>query len=114
MSMRLPAALRASVDTALAAAVSQRWASRIWDRDTALWTQDPAVAESIANRLGWLDAPTTFRDGAAELQAMGAALAQEGCTDALICGMGGSSLAPGLSISKSSALKASAHNENTR
>ena len=94
MSMRLPAALRASVDIALAAAVSQRWASRIWDRDTALWTQDPAVAESIANRLGWLDAPTTFRDGAAELQAMGAALAQEGCTDALICGMGGSSLAP--------------------
>ena len=42
------------------AAVDERWASRIWQRDTTLWTDDAEVAATIGDRLGWLDAPAAF------------------------------------------------------
>jgi transaldolase/glucose-6-phosphate isomerase len=93
-TLRLPAALQSPVDEAIAQAVGDRWASRIWARDTSLWTDDPEVAAKIANRLGWLDAPVAFTDEVAELTAFGDAIEREGYTDALVCGMGGSSLAP--------------------
>ncbi len=92
--LTLPASLQAGVDEAIAKGVGERWASRIWARDTSLWTQDEAVAATIENRLGWLDAPTAFVDEVAELTAFGEAAAREGYTDVLVCGMGGSSLAP--------------------
>lgn len=90
----LPGSLQGAVDEAIARAVGGRWASRIWARDTGLWTDDADVAASIAGRLGWLDAPTTFQDEAAELTAFGAAVEEQGFSDVLVCGMGGSSLAP--------------------
>jgi transaldolase/glucose-6-phosphate isomerase len=93
-TITLPNTLQATVDEAIAGAVGDRWASRIWDRDTTLWTEDPNVAASIANRLGWLDAPTEFGDKVAVLTAFGAEIEREGFTDVLVCGMGGSSLAP--------------------
>ncbi len=93
-TLTLPAALQGIVDETIAGAVGDRWATRIWDRDTSLWTDDPDVAARIANRLGWLDAPWRFEDEVAELNAFGVEIEREGFTDALICGMGGSSLAP--------------------
>jgi transaldolase / glucose-6-phosphate isomerase len=92
--LTLPGALSAAVDEAIAAAIQGRWASRLWARDTSLWTSDEAVAATIAHRLGWLDAPTAFAEEVAELTAFGEQIAREGYTDALVCGMGGSSLAP--------------------
>ncbi len=56
----LPAELQSTVDEAVARAVGERWASRIWASDTSLWTDDPEVADKIAHRLGWLYAPTFF------------------------------------------------------
>jgi transaldolase/glucose-6-phosphate isomerase len=91
--LRLPAALRSAVDQALRTAVEQHWARRLWDRDTALWTADEAVAGKIADRLGWLDAPDSFMDEVAELTAF-AQTVRGDFSDALVCGMGGSSLAP--------------------
>jgi transaldolase/glucose-6-phosphate isomerase len=93
-TVTLPATLRDDVDEALASAIEQRWASRIWARDTSLWSDEESVAASIAHRLGWLDAPTAFTEEVAELTAFGEQIAQEGYTDVLVCGMGGSSLAP--------------------
>lgn len=93
-TLTLPEALQAHVDEAIARAVGGRWASRIWERDTRLWTDDAEVAATIAHRLGWLDAPTAFQAEVAELTAFGEAIEQEGFTDALVLGMGGSSLAP--------------------
>lgn len=93
-TLTLPASLQGSVDEAIARAVGDRWASRMWARDTTLWTDDPDVAARIAKRLGWLDAPTYFQDEVVELNAFGAEIEREGFTDALVCGMGGSSLAP--------------------
>jgi len=93
-TLTLPGSLQGDVDETIARAVGERWASRIWARDTSLWTDDQAVAAAIAHRLGWLDAPTAFVDEAAELTAFGEAMAAAGYTDVLVCGMGGSSLAP--------------------
>jgi glucose-6-phosphate isomerase len=93
-ALRLPAELQATVDEAVARAVGDRWASRIWSNDTSLWTDDPEVAETIRHRLGWLHAPTFFEDEVAELTAFGEGIERAGYTDVLVCGMGGSSLAP--------------------
>jgi glucose-6-phosphate isomerase len=93
-TLRLPSELAEAVHEAVAAAVGGRWASRLWARDTSLWTTQPEVAETIAHRLGWLDAPTAFQDEAAELMAFGEEIEREGYSDALVLGMGGSSLAP--------------------
>ncbi len=93
-TFKLPAELQATVDEAVARAVGERWASRIWANDTSLWTDDPAVADKIMHRLGWLHAPTYFEDEVAELTAFGEGIEAHGYTDALVLGMGGSSLAP--------------------
>ena len=93
-TLTLPADLRGPVDEAIARAVGERWASRIWARDTGLWTDDPEVATKIAQRLGWLDAPTAFEAEVAELTAFGEQIEGEGFSGALVLGMGGSSLAP--------------------
>jgi glucose-6-phosphate isomerase len=93
-TLKLPAALQGTVEEAIARAVGERWASRIWANDTSLWTDDPGVAARIAHRLGWLHAPNYFQDEVAELTAFGESIEAAGYTDALVCGMGGSSLAP--------------------
>ncbi|MEP7360322.1 MAG: glucose-6-phosphate isomerase [Chloroflexota bacterium] len=75
-------------------AVTDDWVGRVWNRDTSVWTADEAVAQLIANRLGWLDLPTHFGDEVEELAAFARAVRDEGFEAALVCGMGGSSLAP--------------------
>jgi transaldolase / glucose-6-phosphate isomerase len=62
---------------------------RIWARDHTVWRDDPA---EIADRLGWLDAPS-----GADLEGLrrfADEVASEGLTHAVLLGMGGSSLAP--------------------
>ena len=70
------------------------WANRLFDRDTSLWTTDPEVAEAIAERLGWLDAPAHFTDQIPSLEGFGDSMVDVGFTTAIVAGMGGSSLAP--------------------
>ena len=40
ISLRLPAAEQAIVDELSAKATHERWAERLFDRDTSLWTDD--------------------------------------------------------------------------
>lgn len=94
LALRAPEDLQAIVNASVARAVDERWASRLMARDTSIWTTDVDVAATIANRLGWLDAPTSFQDEIAELEAFAAGLRELGATDIIVCGMGGSSLAP--------------------
>jgi transaldolase/glucose-6-phosphate isomerase len=70
------------------------WANRLFARDVTLWTNDQRIAETIAQRLGWLDAPAHFADRTVALEAFGDAVVDEGYTTAVVAGMGGSSLAP--------------------
>jgi transaldolase/glucose-6-phosphate isomerase len=94
LGVRLPPDLRDAVDAEIARAVRQSWADRLWDGDTTLWTTDDAVSELISNRLGWLDVPADFREQIDVLEAFSLGVRSEGFAGAVVCGMGGSSLAP--------------------
>ena len=86
--------LAAAVAAAVARAGEERWAERLHERDTTLWSGDPAVQEKIGNRLGWLDLPADFSDMVPALEAFGDTIRDAGFTTAIVAGMGGSSLAP--------------------
>ena len=94
LSIRLPAPAQAQLDALAANATSERWAARLFERDTSLWTADAEVAEAIADRLGWLDAPAHFALQAAALEGFGDGAREAGFDTAVVMGMGGSSLAP--------------------
>jgi len=66
---------------------------RIWKKDAALWSDVAGVQGAIRQRLGWLDAPAAIRGEVNELRGFAAGLRPEGFTDAVLLGMGGSSLA---------------------
>jgi transaldolase/glucose-6-phosphate isomerase len=82
------AAETARIDRAVADGVAQR----IWKRDPALWG-GPDVPE-IENRLGWLNVSEMMLEQLPELTALRDELKAEGYTDAVLLGMGGSSLGP--------------------
>jgi len=65
---------------------------RFWRKDPTVWS-DPSVPE-IADRLGWLDAPTDSRSLIGTIEALHADAIDIGITDIVLMGMGGSSLAP--------------------
>jgi transaldolase/glucose-6-phosphate isomerase len=73
---------------------TERWAERLFERDTSLWSDDPDVQATIAERLGWLDAPGHFSDEIGPLEVFGEAIRDAGFATAIVGGMGGSSLAP--------------------
>jgi glucose-6-phosphate isomerase len=79
---------------AVAQARDDRWAERLFDRDTTLWSADARVQDAIAERLGWLDAPAHFAGQIAALEGFGEGIRDAGFTTAIVAGMGGSSLAP--------------------
>lgn len=81
-------------DAAVTRARDESWATRLFDRDTTLWTTDERVGAAIAERLGWLDAPAHFTDQIAALEGFGDGIVESGFTTAIVAGMGGSSLAP--------------------
>jgi glucose-6-phosphate isomerase/transaldolase/glucose-6-phosphate isomerase len=69
--------------------VSREPVARLWRRDHTLWKPSPV---EIANRLGWLDLPTSMRGAAAELKPFAAQALERGFRDVVLLGMGGSSL----------------------
>ena len=81
-------------EDAVRRARDERWAERLWDRDTTLWSDKPRVQQAIADRLGWLDAPAGFTDRIPALEGFGEGARDAGFTTAVVGGMGGSSLAP--------------------
>jgi len=88
----LPSELEEPVAGRVKRAVSERVAQRLWRRDPSLWG-GPGVPE-IENRLGWLTVADTMLEHAPELQQFAQEVRAEGFTDAVLLGMGGSSLGP--------------------
>jgi len=84
----------AAYDAAVEQARADRWAERLFDRDTSLWSADPRVQAGISDRLGWLDAPEHFSDHIPDLEGFGQGIVAAGFRTAVVMGMGGSSLAP--------------------
>jgi transaldolase/glucose-6-phosphate isomerase len=66
----------------------------LWRRDPSTWSADPAAQRVVANRLGWLTAPSVMTASISRLHAFAESLRAAGFTDAVLLGMGGSSLAP--------------------
>ncbi len=73
-------------------AQSDSVARRIWQRDESLWG-GPGVPE-IGNRLGWLTISEKMLEHVPALNEFVAQVKEEGFTDAVLLGMGGSSLGP--------------------
>lgn len=67
-------------------------ASRLFARDASLWGPDAEAEASV--RLSWVGLARTSRPLVGEISALRESLAQEGLGRVVLCGMGGSSLAP--------------------
>ncbi len=67
-------------------------AGGIFAQDPTLWGEDAQSEASV--RLGWVDLAARARPIAAEVAALRADLRADGITRVVLCGMGGSSLAP--------------------
>jgi transaldolase / glucose-6-phosphate isomerase len=89
---RLPKELEQPVAERVRHAAAEDVARHVWRKDESLWG-GPGVPE-IGNRLGWLTVSDSLLEEADDLVAFGRELAAEGFTDAVLLGMGGSSLAP--------------------
>ncbi|MGC2539395.1 MAG: bifunctional transaldolase/phosoglucose isomerase [Candidatus Sulfotelmatobacter sp.] len=85
----LPESLAASVKTAISNWQSSAKMKRLWARDAALWT-----GSDEADWLGWLDIVEEQSAHLAELRGLAKEVWSAGFKDALLLGMGGSSLCP--------------------
>jgi transaldolase/glucose-6-phosphate isomerase len=82
----------AAVDARLAHWQEEAFGRRLWEKDYTLWSPQPIP--ELTNRLGWLDLPATMTAEVQRLARFARDIAQEGFRDAVVLGMGGSSLAP--------------------
>jgi transaldolase/glucose-6-phosphate isomerase len=88
----LPADLEEPVAQRIARALGEKVAPRVWRRDPSLWG-GPGVPE-IEDRLGWLTVSEAMLENASELHRFAERCREDGFTDAVLLGMGGSSLGP--------------------
>jgi transaldolase/glucose-6-phosphate isomerase len=80
-----------SVEKALVELKDNRIISRIWAHDHTVWKPEPT---EITNRLGWLHSPEVMAESVERVAAFAEGVREGGYTEALLLGMGGSSLAP--------------------
>src|SRR5215217_1929706 len=88
----LPSELEAPVAERLRAAAEERVTARLWERDGTLWA--PEGTPEVTNRLGWLDIAERLSGEVGDLVALSEEIRDDGITDAVLLGMGGSSLGP--------------------
>jgi transaldolase/glucose-6-phosphate isomerase len=89
---QLPRDAQDAIAQRVTRAMGESVAQRVWRRDPSLWG-GPGVPE-IEDRLGWLTVSETMLEHAPELTAFAEECRTEGFTDAVLLGMGGSSLGP--------------------
>jgi transaldolase/glucose-6-phosphate isomerase len=85
-------AVAAAVEARLAKWQEEGFGRRLWEKDYRLWTPQPIP--ELTNRMGWLELPDTMTAQVGELARFAREVADEGIRDAVVLGMGGSSLAP--------------------
>jgi glucose-6-phosphate isomerase len=88
----VPAALADTVQQRAALAVQERLGERMHDEDPTLWA--PEGTPEVADRLGWLTIAERMLGDLAAVEQFAGGVAGEGCSDVVLLGMGGSSLAP--------------------
>lgn len=67
---------------------------RVWKRDFAVWSSDPAALEIIGKSTGWLDLPAEMKIHSGRLADFADEIRAAGFKNVVLLGMGGSSLAP--------------------
>src|SRR4051794_10404327 len=94
MSIRsqLPQEVEGRVAERLRAAAEERVSARIWERDGTLWA--PEGTPEVTDRLGWLDIAERLAAEADDLNGFARQIRGDGIPDAVLLGMGGSSLGP--------------------
>jgi transaldolase / glucose-6-phosphate isomerase len=88
----IPDALEADIASVIEDAANEDVPRRIWRRDGTLWGD--AHASEAAHRLGWLTVVDAMHEQVPDLLDFASGCREEGVTDAILLGMGGSSLAP--------------------
>jgi glucose-6-phosphate isomerase len=73
---------------------AERAAAGLWRREPTVWSADPAVQQTIANRLGWLNSPALMAEAIPRLETFASSIRRDAFADIVLLGMGGSSLAP--------------------
>ncbi len=96
---RLPVLLQEPVAERVRQAVAENVAQRVWRRDVTLWgiaqgAGAGSQSSEIEDRLGWLTVSEPMLEHAADLHAFTQECLDAGFTDAVLLGMGGSSLGP--------------------
>jgi glucose-6-phosphate isomerase len=89
----IPGALADAVSAEAERARAEDVVRRVWEKDPTLWGGDAGTPE-LADRLGWLDIAGRMAEQVDDLEAFAHELKDEGISDAVVLGMGGSSLAP--------------------
>ncbi len=87
--MKLSGPILKNIDSKLFISL-QEIATRVALKDVSIWGNK----SEAANRLNWVDLPVKSRDLLPELDALSAWARSNGLTQVILCGMGGSSLAP--------------------
>lgn len=80
-----------SISATLSEIKDQKIVERIWNKDYTVWSESPT---EITNRLGWLHSPEHSKAVLAEINRFVEEIRTENFENALLLGMGGSSLAP--------------------
>ena len=81
-----------AVEEHLPALVEERFASRLFDQDATLW--GPDAQDEASKRLSWVGLARGSRHLVGEIAALRDTLRERGVARIVLCGMGGSSLAP--------------------
>jgi transaldolase / glucose-6-phosphate isomerase len=87
----IPDDLEPTIAEKVKEAQAENVAQRIWRKDESLWG---GPGPEIGDRLGWLTISEKMLEAAPDLQALVDEVKAEGFTDAVLLGMGGSSLGP--------------------
>src|SRR3954451_16454005 len=89
----LPDELEQAVRERIDAARQDDVARRVWQKDPTLWGGDDSTPE-LSDRLGWLTIADHMTEQVDALRDFARECINDGLTDAVLLGMGGSSLAP--------------------
>jgi glucose-6-phosphate isomerase len=89
-----------AVESTVPELVAQRIASRLLAKDSSIW--GPAASSEASIRLGWVDAAAKTKNLLPDIEELAKCLRSSGITRVVLCGMGGSSLAPEVIVANSS------------
>ena len=92
MAVAASGAAAAAVESAVPGLVSDLFASRLFAEDATLW--GPEAESEAGKRLAWTGLHRTSRPLVGEVEALREELMTDGVDRVVLCGMGGSSLAP--------------------